>query len=462
MMAASVDLFGSYDVVVVGAGITGVVTAIAAARDGAKTLIVEGSGTIGGLVTGGRLTKPTGTVDGGIFREFIDKAEKMGGANSATQYAYWGPYTGVYDAETMQRVIIETLDEAGVEVLLYAQTIGALREGNVVRGITALTKSGEKLILAAAVVDASGDGDVAALAGARFMLGRPEDGLVQPITCYFRAVNVNFPAFAADCSAHRDDMWELHLPDGPATRNEEYVLKFNMTGFVERIKEAQRDGFPWIIPKDHLTMKAGLVPGEINVNATRVHGNALDDRVRSRATIEIRKQAYNCFDFLKKYVRGFEQAIFLDVAPVLGVRETRRVVGGYILSETDVRNEARFDDAIGLCNSPIDIHEPGGDKGVMINVGEGYGIPYRCMLPEGIEGILVAGRCISVDAIAFGSTRNTPACALEGEAAGIAASRAARRKITPRAVPIAEIQEALRTRGIVLGVPGDRLPVLTR
>jgi hypothetical protein len=367
----------------------------------------------------------------------------------------WGHYTGTFDAEVMQRVIIEALDASGVDILLYAQTLGVVTKNGLVTGVRFLVKSGEQLALAKVTIDASGDGDVAALAGAPFMLGRAGDGLTQPMTCYFRVVNVNMAAFAADCTAHPEDMRELHLPERPATSNEDFVLQFNMTGLAERIRQARDEGFPWIVPKDHLTIRTGLIPGEVNINATRVHGNALDERVRSRAVIEIRKQAYNAYDFLKKYVRGFEQAIFLDVAPVLGVRETRRIRGTYVLTEHDVRNEARFDDAIGLSDAPIDIHEPGGSTGVMIGVGRGYGIPYRCLVPEGIEGVLVAGRCISVDAVAFGSTRNTPACALTGEAAGLAAAIAAAQNRTPRQIAVADVQVRLRDRGVLLGIPSD-------
>ena len=123
-------------------------------------------------------------------------------------------------------------------------------------------------------------------------------------------------------------------------------------------------------------MKTGLIPGEISVNVTRFQGNGLDDRDLSRAEIEIRKQAYCAFDFLQRYVDGFEKAIFLEVAPKLGVRETRRILGQYVLTEADVRGKARFDDAIGLCNSPVDVHEPGGSRAIMDHVGIGYGIPY--------------------------------------------------------------------------------------
>jgi hypothetical protein len=152
-------------------------------------------------------------------------------------------------------------------------------------------------------------------------------------------------------------------------------------------------------------------------------------------------------------VRGFENAIFLEVAPKLGVRETRRIVGEYVLTEHDVRHEARFPDAIGLSNCPVDVHEPGGEKAIMDSVGAGYGVPYRCLVPKAVDGLLLAGRCISVDEIAFGSTRNLPVCAFTAEAAAIAAAYAARHRVEPRNVPIQEIQQALTASKVVLGTP---------
>ena len=448
-------LFGSYDVVVVGAGASGTVASIRAGREGARVLLLEGSGVLGGLVTGGRLTKPTGLINAGIFQELIDRCAALKGADPTVRESYWGRYTGAFDAETMQRVIIELIEEAGIEILLRAQVTDVVKEDNRLSGLIIMTKSGAQLVLSKTFIDASGDGDVAALAGAEVMVGRSSDGLVQPITSYFRLLNVDVPALIADAKSDADDLWELVAPANAGPRNEDYVMAVLLTGFTKRIERAKADGFDWIVPKNHITMKTGLIPGEISVNVTRFHGSGLDERVLSRAEIEIRKQAYCAFDFLKRYVRGFENSIFLEVAPKLGIRETRRVLGRYLLTEADVRGQARFDDAIGLCNSPVDVHEPGGDRAIMDNVGEGYGIPFRCLIPEGIEGLLVAGRCISVDEIAFGSTRNVPACAMTGEAAAIAAANAAAAGIMPSAVNITEIQDRLRALGVTLGSPAD-------
>ncbi|MQA09376.1 MAG: FAD-dependent oxidoreductase [Pseudonocardiaceae bacterium] len=453
-------LFGEYDVVVVGAGMTGVVASITAARQGARTLLIESSGLIGGLITGGRLTKPTGVVQPGVYRELITRAARYGGADPQTQRSYWGAYTGVFDAEVMQRVIIDALEETSVEVLLFAHATGVIDDAGQVKGIQLHTKEGPQLVTAHTVIDATGDGDVAALAGAEFMMGR-DDGLMQPMTSYFRILNVDVTALAEDCQQHPDDISELVVPER-ATSNADHVLTFFATGFTQRIAEARDSGFGWIVPRNSITMKAGMLPGEVNVNVTRVQGNALDSRLRSRAVLEIRKQAYCAFDFLQKYVAGFADAVLLDVAPVLGVRETRRITGDYTLTELDVTNEARFDDAIGLCNAPIDIHEPGGERAIMRGVGSGYGIPYRVMLPTGIEGLLTAGRCIAADPVAFGSTRNTPACALTGQAAGIAAAKAAEEGVNPRGLRVSEVQSELRALDVVLGTDAsDRLAEAT-
>lgn len=446
------QVYGEYDVIVVGAGVTGIVAAVAAAREGASVLLVEGSGMLGGLITGGRLSKPTGYVQPGVFRELIERCAERGGADPNVQESYWGTYSGVFDTEVMQRVIIEVIDEAGVEVLLYAQTTAVLDRDRVVRGVELATKSGTQVALAGTVVDTTGDGDVAYLAGAEWMYGRPDDGLVQPMTSYFRILNVDLPKLARDCETHPDDVRELVLPDGPRDTNEAYVLTFFMTGLTQRIEKAQADGFDWIVPKDHITLKTGLLAGEVNVNSTRVQGNALDPRERTKAALQVRRQAYCTFDFLKRYVDGFADAVFLDVAAVLGVRETRRITGDYVLTEDDVSAERVFDDSIGLSNAPIDIHEPGGPGGVMIGVGHGYAIPFRCLLPRGVDNIMVAGRCMSADHVAFGSTRNTPVCAITGQAAGVAAALAASAGVPVRQLPVARVQERLRKTGMDLGL----------
>lgn len=450
------EFFGEYDVIVVGAGVAGIVASVAAREEGAHCLLVEGSGLLGGLLSGGRLNRPNGIVQPGVYKDLLMRARKYGGADDAVQRWPWGTYSGLFDPEVMQRVILETIETEGVEVLLYSQVTDALMQGNVVKGIVFHTKGGPGVALARCMIDATGDGDLAARSGANFMLGSPERTM-QPMTNYFRILNVDLKELARYCRKNREDLTNVYPDDDEERDTEDYVLKFFANGFTRRIREARNDGFNWVVPRDSIAMKAGMLAGEINLNATRFHGNALDPRDRTRAAIELRKQAYCVHDFLKCYVSGFERSVLYDIAPTLGVRETRRIVGDYVLTQEDVRSQARFEDAIGLSNCPIDIHQPDGNKLIMESVGSGYGIPYRCLLPAGVENMLVAGRCISVDPIAFSSTRNTPACALTAEAAGIAAAKASARIICPRQLEVDDIQKALLAKGVLLGTRAEDL-----
>ncbi len=443
------EQFGKYDVIVAGGGIAGVISAVAAAREGARTLLLEAGNFLGGIVTAGRLSKPTGLVNCGIFWEMLQRAADLGGADPRTRETSWGPYTGIFDPEIMERVMLEALEANKVEILLRAQVTGVVAETRV-NGVEITVKTGRKLVLAGAIVDATGDGDVAALAGAPFALGRPSDGMTQPITSYIRLINVDTPRLARYMRENAADFSDLLLPEKAGDSPEDFVLGFFATGFQDLIRKARQDG-QWKVPKDSVTVKGGMVPGEVNINATRFQGIGLDERVLSQAELELRKQAYNVLDFFRRYVPGCEKAALLDIAPRMGVRETRRILGDYVLTSDDVKSQRRFPDAIALSCCPIDIHEPGGEGVIMLGVGSGYGIPYRCLLPRGVEGLLTAGRCISVDEIAFASTRNVPACALTGEAAGVAAAMAVRDGSVPRRQDVGALQRALVARGIALG-----------
>ncbi|MHB1413705.1 MAG: FAD-dependent oxidoreductase [Chloroflexota bacterium] len=446
-------LYGEYDVVVAGAGIAGTVAALAAAREGAKTLLVEEGGFVGGMVTGGRLTKPHGVVEeGSLYFELLKRAEKMGGADTTTMRTSWGEFTGIFDPEIIQRAILDALDEAKVEMLLHARVTDAVVDQNKrAKGLEVSVKSGRRLVLAPVIIDATGDGDVATLAGAEVLLGRPSDGKMQPMTSYMRVLDVDTPRFAAFMREHPEEFTEYVLPQKASNRREDYTFRLHATGFHSLIKQAKAAG-EWDVPKDHVTAKAGMLPGEMNFNASRVHGNALDERELTQAELALRRQSYTIFNFFKNYVPGFEESAIMDIASRIGVRETRRVVGDYLLTAADVQSEHKFEDAIGLSRSGIDIHDPTGDKLFQTSIGRGYGIPYRCLLAKGIEGLLVAGRCISsADEVSYGSVRQTPACGTTGEAAGTAAALAVRSGVSPRRVDVASVQAILASRGIPLG-----------
>lgn len=449
------ELFGEYDVCVAGAGVTGLIAAVSAAREGASVLLLEAGPAIGGMLTLGRMTSATGSVRGGIYQELLHNVERAGGGDAQARYFHGAQQTGMWDPMVMRKAVLELVDSAGVDVLLHASVTGALRQGARVRGLFLQAKRGQRLVLARTVIDATGDADVAAVAGAELQTGREADGLSQPMSSYVRVLNVDMPALARYAREHAADFSLVDVPEPLPAANEGYAHNLRIAGFSKLIQHARSQGFDWTLPRDRMLVKAGVIPGEVNLNVTRVHGDPLDERTRTRAELEVERQAYVAFDFLRQYVPGFAHAVLLEVAPRLGVRESRRIVGEHVVSAEEVRGEARFDDAIGLSECPIDVHDPLSPAIHVEAVGAGYGIPFRALVPRGMDGLLAAGRCASADHVAMGSLRNTPACALMGEAAGVAGALAAAQDTTVGQLAIAGIQQVLRRRGIRLGTPGE-------
>ncbi len=446
------QLHDSYNVVVAGAGISGVVAAISAAREGARVLLIECTGSIGGMLTGGRLTKPHGLVENGIYREMLERAKKYGGADLDVQSVGWGSYTGMFDSEVMKRVIFDMVEEENVEILFYTKVIGTIIESSKVIGLEISVKFGNRLVLTQTVIDCTGDGDVCALAGAEFQVGRKEDSKTQPLASYFRLLQVDISKLIKYIQTNKEEFHSVYIPTKPSSCKSDYSFKVHVSGFSSLIEKAKKNGFQWILPVNQIHVKSGMLEGEVNVNATRFHGNALDEKALSSATIEIHKQVYCCYDFLKAYVPGFSKAILLEVAPTLGVRETRRIIGEYVLTGKDVLSEAIFPDSVALSKSAVDIHDPAGEGVIQKSIGRGYEIPYRCLLPRGLEGILVAGRCASVDDSAHGSTRNTPSCAQMGEAAGVACAIASKKDLSLKKIDVKEIQAVLQNRGVQVSI----------
>ena len=447
------QLYGEYDLCVAGAGVTGLIAAVSAAREGAKVLLLEAGSAIGGMLTLGRMTSATGAVQGGIYRELLQNVERAGGGDAKARHFHGAQQTGMWDPAAMRKAVLELVSEAGVEVLLHASVTGALKQGDLLRGLFIQVKGGTRLVLSRTVIDATGDADVAAVAGAALQKGREGDELSQPMSSYVRVLNVDMAALAHYAKDNAADFSLVDVPDPLPQGNAGYAHNMRIAGFSRLIQQARDQGFAWTLPRDRMLVKAGVIPGEVNLNVTRVNGDPLDERDRSRAELEIERQAYVAVEFLQKYVPGFADAILLEVAPRLGVRESRRIVGEHIVTAEEVRNEWRFEDAIGLSECPIDVHDPLSPAIQVEAVGSGYGIPYRALRARGVDGLLAAGRCASADHVAMGSMRNTPACALMGEAAGVAAALAAARGLTVGQLPVSAIQQVLRLRGVRLGTP---------
>lgn len=422
------------DVIVAGAGSAGMVAALAAARNGARTLLIDRAGFLGGTSTavldtmyafyapGERQEK----VVSGIPDEVVARTEAYDAVLRRPNT--FGSGTGItYNPETLKRVWDDLAAEAGVRVLLQTLVTGAIKEGDRVNGVTFVNKGGSHSARAAVVIDASGDADVVAAAGGRFELaGR--DGAQQTLTTTFRMANVGERAL----SVKKDQLHAL-------------------------MREANQSG-RFVLPREEGSVHRTPDKGVMATIMTRVPGVAPTDvEGVSRAEAAGRAQANEYFRFLKAMVPGYEEAVLVTTSPWIGVRETRRIVGDYQLTGEEVLAARRFDDGIARCGAPIEDHHVGRDtRWAYIPDGGTYTIPFRCLLPAGLEGIVVAGRCLSSSHDAHASARSIGTCMAMGQAAGTAAALAVATRSTPRAVPTATLRERLDAEGADFG---QRAPV---
>ena len=447
----------SYDVIVAGGGVAGVTAAVAAARNGARTLLVERHNCLGGTMAAG-LVGPMMTfhdalgrqVIAGLAQEIVDRLVALGA--SPGHIPDTSGYTSTitpFDAEALKLVAQRMVLEAGAEVLLHTYIAAPVVSDQAAAGIVVENKGGRETLGAAVVIDATGDADVAARAGAACAVGRPEDGLTQPASLMFRIVGVDLARLKAHAHAHPED-FRLG-PDGPAGYDRQALIA--VCGFWRAVRQAQAAG-EFHVERDHVLFFSTHRPDEAIVNMSRVTRlQPLDPWALTRAELTAREQVFEILAFLRRHVPGLEQARLVASGAQIGVRESRRIVGEYVLTGDDCAGARKFPDAIARSAYPIDIHQPDGQGNLdrFLPPGETYDVPYRCLVPRGIDGLLVAGRCISTDHQAHGSTRVSPTCMAFGQAAGTAAALAVRLGVSPRQVPVDELQALLRRQGASLG-----------
>lgn len=431
------------DVLVVGGGPTGVGAAISAARLGAKTLIVEQFNCLGGVATSGGHNHFSLFTSWDQFDERIvgGVAEEMRQRMLESGYATYRSGCIDFDLEGMKLLYDQMTAEAGVEVLyytFYCDTLtgdGSVTGDNAVSGGIVQNKSGRQAILAHRVVDCTGDGDAAYHAGAAFEQGRPEDGRCQPCTLMFTIGGVNWPPVAE---------WRTGY------QMKEVWLKAQADGIMEPFQSVIM-GF-W---------HTDVLPDQLGINMTHlVDVDTTNTRDLTWATIEGRRQAHHLVDVFRQVVPGLENCYLISTAPALGLRESRRIVGEVTLTAEDVMNERVWPDPICYGSFYIDIHNPAGpgmgDQTWYPPAGFKYQIPYRVMVPKRVDNLLVAGRCISTDHVALGSTRIMSTCMALGEAAGAAAMLSLHEEVAPRALDAGLLGEQLRKQGAVLDEAGIR------
>lgn len=455
--AKELKIIGDYDVLVAGGGMAGFGAAVAAARKGCKTLLVERESALGGLATVGLVPIPLDTVYG-IGKEMLDNLETVNG--------HWHRNT---DPEKHRLILDRMLAASGADLLLVSQVVDSIVSGNKIIGVVCESKSGRQAVLAKRIIDCTGDADAAFFAGCECMSGRAEDGKHQACSLDFRMGGVD---------------WDKYLASD---------LKLNDPCWIDLIKKACGNGdLPYMI-ENHLNWLTH-VPGRPQhcgqdemcfcISHSR-NCDPLSARDLTRMYQEGREQADIHSRFIRKFVPGFENAYLIDTASLLGVRESRRVVGEYVLKTLDFARGARFEDAVTSTNHHFDLHNPDGPGNIKWaketidgkvcyvsstghpgsweppcgyeNMTDGWGrtgadrqfknspsdIPYRALVPVSMDNLLVAGRCLSSEFMAQAASRLVLTCLNMGQAAGTAMAISLRNNVAPRKIDVKELQKFL-------------------
>ena len=426
------EVLAEADVLICGGGPAGVGAALAAARNGARTILIENQICLGGMATAGMVNRLGPYHDqqqiilGGLPWEILRRLIDRGLAQEPVicEPGRWQDYWLVFDPEGMKCLLDELMEQAGVTVLFAAQVVAPILHGRAIRGVVIESKSGRQAVLGKIVVDATGDGDVAARAGAPFAVGRAGDRLTQPATLFFKCLNMDWPRAFDYTNRHAKRL----------------------------LKEARKLGNDFVL--------AGtdnwLHPEETYFNCLHEHDvDGTDVRDLSRAARNLRQKMWRNLELLRRHVPACKRASLITSGATVGIRETRRITGEYVLGIEDVLSGRQFEDQVFRYACYVDIHEPRPGRksrlaGRALEPGIAYGIPYRCLLPRNVENLLVAGRCFSATHEALASARMMPSCLAMGEAAGTAAALSICNGVSPRRINVNVLRKRLAKQGVRL------------
>ncbi|WP_110461795.1 FAD-dependent oxidoreductase [Ruminiclostridium sufflavum] len=450
-----------YDVIVVGGGPAGIMAALAAAAVGADTLVIERNGFLGGAATNSVLGPISPfhfgdeQVINGIPQEFMEQLIKEHGSTGhlkALDPYGSGAYLGFYDREKYKYVAEEMLLKAGVDIFFHAFISEVHKTGNKITGLTAITKAGSRRFTAKIVVDASGDGDTAVMAGAEYTYGNSETGKAQPGSSMFEMANVDTDKVYDYIYNNPEDFeWKSDLVPVREYSDRLKQHYFVAQGFKKLVKKAVEAG-ELCFGRDSVIVLNGIHPGSIHFNATRVIGyNSADPAEKSASEIDGRRQIESVSEFMVKYVPGFENAYVSVTSNEVGVRETRHIKGLYTLTAEDAGQGRKFEDVVSRGYFPMDIHNPDGATGYTegksggswVDLKDTYDIPIRCLIPEKLDGMVLSGRCISGTSEAHGSYRTQGGIMGIGQASGVVAGLCAIKGIEPRNINVKEVQKKL-------------------
>jgi hypothetical protein len=401
-----VKVHAKVDVVVIGGGPAGTAAAISAARCGKKVVLLEQSGQLGGMGTLGNVSifMPIGNVTG-IYREMIAEvlSEYLPEDHDKSIAPQYSPFL-------LRHYLNEKMKKEQVHVCYHTEFVGAITEGKQLKAVIASTREGLRAFEGACFIDCTGDARVAVDAGVPYTSGREEDGLTQPMTLMFMMQDTGRPVAPI-------------LPQGCYHYESKEDLPQGRHLYWERNAE-----------------------GTLLVNMTRVKANGAKIEEVNYAETEALRQVFSTVNYLQR--NGFENYVLSHVASQTGVRETNQIQGLYQLTEQDIVEGRRFADVVAQTNYEIDIHSPDGKKTTDERKVEGYDIPYRTMVPEAFDNLLVAGRSISATHVAMSSMRVQPTCYALGQAAGIAASISMDESNAMKDVPMEKLHQLLKEQGV--------------
>lgn len=452
-----------FDVVVIGAGPGGLAAALAAARNGAHVLLVEKNGYLGGnmaigLPLLGYLDRDGRKVIGGIADEFMkDMAQyKTAYGTAASEHKVCPMHNSVtlYDHELFKIVALHKVLKDNIEVLFHTDVESVEVENAHLKKIILRGKGWRILVSARVFIDATGDGDVAYLAGASYEKGQKDTGVLQPPTMMFTVSGVDIDKTIDYLAENPDQMERSKTIDCAGGYDADFFRSdpnFVMVAMRKLVAQLRAEG-KMPINRENIIIINSLLPGEVHLNCTRHLGTDGSDVFSvTRAEIEGYLQIEEFVEVLKQYVPGFENCYISQIYPSLGIRESRRFSGIRRLTELDLV-EGHFDEeTIGIGSYPVDIHAGDGMSTIFTKI-PAYGIPYGITVSDEIEGLMFSGRCASMDAVAMSSARVMPICMAIGEAAGVGAALAVKQGISPRDVNVSEVRRILLDNNVILSV----------
>lgn len=408
----------TFDVVVVGGGLSGVIASIASARLGKKVVLIEKYGFLGGMATAG-LVSPFMTfheggsgkvVNAGIFRELLDKMYQAG----ALKYSY----SQDYREQILKKVLDDMTIETGVKILFHSKLASVNKVGKKIQNITISTVSGNVDIYGKTFIDATGNGDLFAFSGEEFFLRSGPNDFSQPMTTCFNLIKVDWSKFD-----HK--------------KANQLYNEYQSQGKIKN-------------PRENILVFRSPIDDVMHLNTTRViKKNPCDVEEITEAELIGREQTMEMYDFLKNNFECCKDSELITIADEIGIRESRRLLGLYVITEDDILSTKKFDDSIARGAYEVDIHNPDGSGTTIkfIPPNDYYTIPYRSLVPVDCDNLIVAGRCISCTHEAHSALRIMPICSSIGEAAGIASAIASETEIPFSKLDVKKVQEVLDKNG---------------